>query len=173
MKNTLSFLFGIALTLAFVFFFTPNSTVHASPLPKAEDGELRVVFYTAIWNGCLTDIVKYRPDLESEIIEACKQSLQLALDNHFYENMNSDMFQPVPRSVLPMYKVNPNLVTFDMSTAKRYASQGYVGYTFSILGGGKLMLEIKNPQNKPGMIICKGSFDTTNILNKIFPSLGC
>lgn len=67
-----------------------------------------------------------------------------------------------------------NIICFDANSAKAYNTQGYIGYTFQLIGQpGKLMIETRNPQHKPGAILCKGAFDYTDNLNKLFPTLGC
>lgn len=173
-KLTLYVLLVVSILTNLFLIVQPSNLVHAESAEK-DTSDNRVVYYYGVWNQCLTDVIALRPDIESNVTEICKQSLKTALDNKFYEYRMSDMFDPLPRDVIPMYKVivNPNIVTFDISTAKKYNTQGYSGYTFQLDDGGKLVLELTNPQHKPGLITCKGDFDTKTKLNQLFPNLGC
>ncbi len=58
------------------------------------------IYYNATWNECLTITENLHTEWESlDQINYCKQQLKLALDNNFFENNTSDMFQPVPKDV--------------------------------------------------------------------------
>lgn len=73
--------------------------VSCSPIGNSEK-ELKDTYYIAIWNQCLTDVVfDHSEYTDIEITQTCRERLQLALDNKFYENRQSDMFQPIPSDI--------------------------------------------------------------------------
>jgi len=177
MKKIIYIILSVSILFNVFFLAQPSNLVHAASAEKDINSD-RILYYTGNWNQCLTDAIDFYNDQLPEgetTTSICEGQLKKSFDNKFYEYRNSDMFDPLPRSIIPMYKpvINSNVITFDATTAKKYNKQGYIGFVFTMDDGSKLLLELKNPQNKPGMIVCKGDFDTKNYLNKLFPELGC
>ncbi len=73
-----------------------------------------------------------------------------------------------------MPKLN-NLICFDASkVVNHYVGQGQNSYSFKIVNDvdNNSVLNITFGKNA-GLIVCKGDFDFTNHLNKVFPKAGC
>ncbi len=77
----------------------PVLTATSTPQSRYDES-LKSIFYTGLWNNCLTLMVDNHPDYEtSEIISYCKSNIQMMINNHAYEYRHSDMFKPLPTEI--------------------------------------------------------------------------